>query len=148
MSHTPHGRGPVPKVLIVDDDAIDREALLRAFDNAGSEVETHEAEDGVQALEILRGGDDRAPLAPPYVVVLDLNMPRMNGFEFLAELRRDRRLRRVAVFVLTTSAAPGDIERAHELGIAGYIVKARAMRSLASLVTLLETYPRVVTPVP
>ena len=102
----------------------------------------------MRALEILRGSADHAPLAPPYVVVLDLNMPRMNGFEFLAELRRDRRLRRVAVFVLTTSAAPGDIERAHELGIAGYIVKARAMRSLASLVALLETYPRVVTPVP
>ena len=148
MSQGSRGRGPVPKVLIVDDDAIDREALLRAFDNAGSEVETHEAEDGVQALEILRGSGGGAPLAPPYVVVLDLNMPRMNGFEFLAELRRDRRLRHVAVFVLTTSEAPGDVARAHELGVAGYIVKARAMRSLASLVALLETYPRVVTQAP
>ncbi len=62
-----------------------------------------EARDGVEALEILRGENGRTKLCPPYVILLDLNMPRMNGLEFLAEIRRDPALRRAVVFVLSTS---------------------------------------------
>ena len=133
------------KVVIVDDDEIDRERLRRALRRAGSEIEAVEARDGTEAMSLLCGRLGGRPLDPPYVVVLDLNMPRMDGFEFLAALRDDPSLRHVAVFVLTTSNAPSDIARARDLGVAGYIVKSASARCTAALVTLLESYSRIVT---
>ncbi len=79
---------------------------------------------GREALDRLRGTTTQPPLAPlPSVVLLDINMPRMNGFEFLAEIRRDPRLRDLQVFVMTTSDEETDRAQAHELGAAGYIIK-------------------------
>jgi len=77
-------------------------------------------------------------------VLLDLNMPRMGGIEFLAELRADPSLRRTIVFVMTTSAAEEDRLRAYEKNIAGYVVKHRLGQSFLESISMLEHYWRVI----
>ncbi len=110
-------------ILIVDDNEVDALALRRAFAKARIENPIHVVVDGVAALELLRGENGKEALQKPYVVLLDLNMPRMNGLEFLEEIRSDEDLGNTIVFVLSTSAAEEDIAAAYEHKIAGYIVK-------------------------
>ncbi|REJ76703.1 MAG: response regulator [Acidobacteria bacterium] len=112
------------RLLIVDDDEVDRKGLRRGFRQLGMEECIVEARDGIEALELLRG--ERPGLDPrlPRLVLLDLNMPRMNGLEMLAELRRDRAIADTVVFVLTTSADQSDVRAALKLGVAGYLVKS------------------------
>lgn len=131
-----------PKILLVDDDEVAVMAFERAFAQQGLSIPLVVARDGDEALEIL---SDPARLSPPVVVVLDLNMPRMNGHDVLKHLRANPTLRETVVFVQSTSDAPEDIARAYEKNIAGYIVKEDAYRSIAATVALLETYLRTVT---
>ncbi|EAR52373.1 response regulator [Oceanicola granulosus HTCC2516] len=98
--------------------------------------------DGVEALSLLRGESGRAP--PRYVLLVDLNMPRMNGIEFLAELRSDPRLKRAVVFVITTSDDVRDLMAAYGEQVAGYILKQRAGPNFDSLVATLDHYRRIV----
>jgi DNA-binding NarL/FixJ family response regulator len=91
-------------------------------------------------LQILRGTHPTGAIAKPYVVLLDLNMPRMNGFEFLRELRMDKELRNTVVFVLTTSGSPAERASAYEENIAGYIVKSGVGPQLSGLARFLIEY--------
>jgi CheY-like chemotaxis protein len=77
-------------------------------------------------------------------VLLDLNMPRMGGIEFLAELRRDPDLRGTLVFVMTTSAAEDDRTRAYQKNVAGYVLKHRPGQSFLEAISMLEHYWRVI----
>ena len=110
-------------VLIVEDDDIDVESVTRGLKKRNLAFDVHATADGSRALEFLRSGltqDQRSRL----IVLLDLNMPRMNGHEFLAEIRSDPILRQTIVFVLTTSSLESDRSRAYERNIAGYFVKS------------------------
>jgi diguanylate cyclase (GGDEF)-like protein len=132
-----------PTVLLVDDDQIDALAMSKAFRANNLPNPIVRAKDGVEALAVLRG-EGRAALSRPYVVLLDLNMPRMNGIEFLEELRADQRLRDSVVFVLTTSAAEEDRAAAYHKNVAGYILKSDAGQDFVELVQLLQQYWRIV----
>jgi len=103
------------------------------------------AADGIEALAVIRGSGDEPALARPYVVILDLNMPRMNGLEFLRELRSDKAFAATTVFVLSTSGADADLEAAYSHQIAGYIQKDRAGLEFLGLIDMLDSYWRVVT---
>lgn len=130
-------------LLLVEDNDIDREAVRRAFRQHHVDSPIHDAIDGVEALEILRG-NGREPLARPYLIFLDLNMPRMNGIEFLEALRSDERLRDSVVFVLTTSASEEDLVAAYERNIAGYILKSDIGLDFGKLAALVDTYVHTV----
>ena len=132
------------KVLLVDDDLVDRMAVLRGFSRAGLDAEIQVAADGLEALEILRQPNDEARMEEPFLVLLDLNMPRMGGLKFLEELRKDPTLRRTVVFVLTTSDSDEDRLAAYDHFIAGYILKSRAGRNFEELLKLLQAYWSVV----
>ncbi|HRY23049.1 MAG TPA: response regulator [Geminicoccaceae bacterium] len=111
--------GPGTHILLVDDDEIDVIALTRAFAEVGIDVPLIIARDGEEALgALLERGLDAV------LMLLDLNMPRMGGFELLERRASDPRLGAAAVLVMTTSSRRQDIERAHALGIVGYVVKA------------------------
>jgi len=125
-------------VVVVDDDDIDIKAIRRAFASAGRKIVV--ARDGIEALETLRLG----PPERPFVVFLDLRMPRMDGHEFLAALRADPALTDTPVFILTTSSHYQDIERAYAQHVAGYILKERVGRGFSELLALLDQYERVV----
>jgi CheY-like chemotaxis protein len=132
------------KVLLVEDDEVDRLAVRRAFAKHGVANEIVEAMNGREALEALRGGAGRAPLERPYVILLDLNMPVMNGVEFLDALRADPALSDAVVFVLSTSRSAGDVTEAHRRNVAGYIAKSNAGDGFREAVRLLESYWRLV----
>lgn len=114
------------RILVVDDDRIDTEMILRAFAQSQLVHDIQCVRSGIEALERLRGQGELEPLGDerlPSLILLDLNMPRMNGLELLAELKADPELRRIPVVVLTTSNDELELERCYALGAAGCIVK-------------------------
>ncbi|MCA9563102.1 MAG: response regulator, partial [Myxococcales bacterium] len=100
--------------------------------------------DGVEALGMLKGNPDRA-LKKPFVVILDLNMPRMTGLEFLQVVREHRSLRDLVIFVLSTSASPSDLETAYRFSVAGYLVKSDDSNQYQNFVNMLADYWSLVT---
>lgn len=131
-------------ILVVDDNEVDVQGLKRGFAKAKILNQVRVAKDGVEALEILRGENGQAALKNPYVILLDLNMPRMDGMEFLREIRRDDHLARSVVFMLTTSKAEDDICEAYGHQIAGYIAKEDAGNGFITAINMLESFWRIV----
>lgn len=134
--------GQTVTLLLVEDNDVDIEAVRRGLSSHRIANPLRVARDGVEALELLRSVDD--PFPSPFLVLLDLNMPRMNGIEFLAEIRRDPRLRGTVVFVLTTSNAEEDKVEAYDLNVAGYILKSEVGDGFVKLVAMLDRYWRIV----
>ncbi|MDA9004046.1 response regulator [bacterium] len=131
-------------ILLIEDDDVDAEAIERAFKKQKIANPIIRVSDGIEALACLRGSDDNKKINPPYIILLDINMPRMNGHEFLKEIRSDKTLHGCVVFVLTTSEADRDIDQAYAQNVAGYIVKSRAGSDFADLVGLVDHYWRYV----
>ena len=131
---------PPLNLLLVEDDDVAAEAVVRGLHRHAMHCPVIQAEDGNTALQILRGNHTARRIAKPYLVLLDLNMPRMNGFEFLAALRADPELCDTVVFVLTTSSAETDRARAYKKNIAGYIVKSAIGPQFSGLARFLTEY--------
>jgi len=127
--------------FVVDDDEVDRETILRSMEEMGLENPVRTARDGEEALAILKG-DGAEPIRGPYLILLDLNMPRMNGIELLEEIRKDPALHRAIVFVLTTSNAENDRIAAYDRHIAGYMLKARAGLEFERVIQLIHQFDR------
>ncbi|QSW88421.1 response regulator [Flavobacterium endoglycinae] len=109
-----------PNILLIEDDELDTISVERSLKKLEIEYTLHTAYNGLEALQLLRGIEH--PLIPD-VILLDINMPKMNGIEFLKILRRDERLKELKVFVMTTSSEGTDRTAAEDLGISGYIIK-------------------------
>lgn len=107
-------------ILLIEDDELDIISVQRSLKKLESEYELHTAYNGIEALDMLR--DPKLALTPD-VILLDLNMPKMNGIEFLRLLRADKDLKDMRVFVMTTSSESADRQMAEDLGISGYIIK-------------------------
>jgi CheY-like chemotaxis protein len=131
-------------ILLVEDDQVDIMAVQRAFKQRKIANPLTIANDGLEALAILRGSKLKDPLAPPFIIILDLNMPRMSGLEFLEELRNDPTISTSIVFVLTTSKDDQDRAKAYEKHIAGYITKSDFDSSFLDAVTMLESFWKII----
>jgi CheY-like chemotaxis protein len=128
-------------VLLVEDERADAELIEIAFRDGRLVAGLHHVVDGVQALEFLRRGTKAFAGAPrPDLILLDLNMPRMNGREFLAEIKNDDALRGIPVVVLTTSDAERDVIQCYDLGAAGYVVKPVDLDHLIQAVQGIKDY--------
>jgi CheY-like chemotaxis protein len=132
------------QLLHVEDDDLCIMGLARAFKTAKIANPISFAHDGIDALDMLRGTNGRGRLPRPYLVLLDLNMPRMGGVEFLKELRKDEDLKKSIVFIMTTSNADEDKVEAYNLGVAAYILKTNPANAFLEATSLLDTYWRVV----
>ena len=124
-------------ILLVEDDAVDVMNVRRAFEKNKIVNPLHVAQNGIEALQMLRNGHvpgDRR------LVLLDLNMPRMNGIEFLRHVRTDPHLNLIPVVVLTTSADEKDKVEAFNLNVAGYLVKPVTFGDFAELMATLNKY--------
>ncbi len=130
--------------LLVEDDEVDVKAIERSLSELRICNPLLVARDGREALEHLRGQNGREKIRSPFLILLDLNMPRMNGLEFLAELRSDPELNTSVVFVLTTSKDDRDRLSAYEKHVAGYIVKSNVANSFSEAMKLIDHYWRVV----
>tara|TARA_B110000003_G_scaffold183723_1_gene182747 strand:+ start:167 stop:595 length:429 start_codon:yes stop_codon:yes gene_type:complete len=127
-------------ILLVEDDDIDALSVIRAFSRLKIANPIVRAKDGIEALEILKNQE----IEHPYLILLDLNMPRMGGLELLNTLRHDPSLESSVVFVLTTSKDDEDKLAAYKQHIAGYIVKEKLDDGFEDLVKLLDHYWRLV----
>jgi CheY-like chemotaxis protein len=124
-------------ILLVEDDDVDVMNVRRAFQRAHVSNPLHVAGNGLEALEMLRG--DAIPSARR-LVLLDLNMPRMNGIEFLRAIRADAELRSLPVVVLTTSNDERDKVDAYNLNVAGYLLKPVTFTDFVDLMAALNKY--------
>src|SRR5512139_646614 len=107
-------------ILLIEDDIVDQAMVKEALKEIGSSVKLTIASDGEEALEYLRDAER------PGLILLDLNLPRMNGLEFLQELRQSDGLCHLPVVVLSTSAHEPDVAECYRLCVAGYMVKPMA----------------------
>lgn len=130
---------PIPMtILLVEDDEVDIMNVKRAFKKNNISNPLVIAHNGIEALELLRSTATDAP--KPRIVLLDLNMPRMGGIEFLKEIRQDPELSSLSVFVMTTSNEDGDKIDAFNLNVAGYILKPLSMDRFIAAVSTLKSY--------
>jgi CheY-like chemotaxis protein len=130
-------------ILVAEDDPTDAFFLQRAFGKTGVQVGLKFVRDGQEAIDYLRGEppfSDRAAHPMPQLLLLDLKMPRLNGFEVLHWLKTQPGLRRLLVIVFSSSAEVGDINRAYDLGANSYLVKPHATEQLLELVNRVEKY--------
>ncbi|HZG38152.1 MAG TPA: response regulator [Nodosilinea sp.] len=129
-------------VLLVEDDEVDVMNVQRAFKRNQIDNPLYIASNGLDALSMLRGDDAEAPSMPSHrrLVLLDINMPKMNGLEFLQELRQDESLKSTPVVVLTTSDADQDRLEAFRLNVAGYILKPVTFATFADVMASLTQY--------
>lgn len=130
-------------ILLIEDDEVDREVFMRCAKRQKIPNPVVCASDGVEALEILRAEGTNA-LARPFLILLDLNTPRMNGLEFLAEIRADEELKHSLVFVLTSSDDDRDKSAAYEKKIVGYLLKSRFGNESDKIIAMLEAYAHYV----
>lgn len=134
----------VVNVLLVEDNEVDVEGIERAFQRSKLDNPLFVAKDGVEALEFLRGSGHASAIGRPYMILLDLNLPRMSGLEFLAEIRQDPSLRDSIVFVLTTSRDREDKLASYDMNVAGYMVKSEVAGGFSSVVDLLDRYRQII----
>ena len=131
-------------LVLIEDDLVDAEAIKRAFRRQKIANPFVVFPDGVEALKALRGEPGTPEIPQPYIILLDINMPRMNGLEFLRALREDPELQRDIVFVLTTSEREEDKLEAYGNHVAGYIVKSRAGEDFLRVIQMLRAYWRII----
>lgn len=129
-------------ILIADDDPDDRMFLEQALRQSGYTQEIKFVEDGEELMEYLRQqGRYTEQSAPwPNLLILDLNMPRKNGFQALEEVKDDPKLRRLPVIVMTTSSAAEDVVKTYNLGVNSFVTKPFNFNRLVEMIMTLKTY--------
>lgn len=130
-------KGRMLNILLVEDDEVDVMNVRRAFRTNRIANPLYVAENGEEALRMLRGGEVPSERR---LVLLDLNMPRMNGIEFLRALRADPELSLTTVVVLTTSNDERDRVDAYQLNVAGYILKPVTFQNFCEAMATLNNY--------
>ncbi|MBI4695922.1 MAG: response regulator [Gammaproteobacteria bacterium] len=140
------GNARRPLVLVAEDDPLDRRFIDAAWHEVGSGVELRFVEDGVQLVDSLREETADGQRLPkrlddlPRLILLDLNMPRMDGHEVLRDIKSDPTLKRIPVVVLSTSSNERDIARAYAAGANSYIIKPMTYEELVKAIEGLNSY--------
>lgn len=127
-----------PDILLVEDSRSDVELFMLAHEVNGSAATIRVVRDGMEAVEFLLGGTGRPEDALPRLVLLDLNMPRLNGFEVLVRLRANERTRQLAVVIFSGSDQRSDILEAERLGANGYVRKPVDFENLCATLAQFE----------
>ena len=127
-------------ILLVEDDDIDAMSVTRAFNKMSIKNKVIRAHDGLEGLELLRS----SAIPSPYIVLLDIQMPRLNGLEFLHEIRQDQNLNQSTIFVLTTSKSDEDIMASYKKNIAGYFIKEQVGEEFLDIAKMLKGYWKIV----
>jgi len=129
-------------ILLIEDDQVDVMNVQRAFRKGHITNPLYVAENGLEALEMLRGKEGCPPMIPANrrLILLDLNMPKMSGIEFLQALRNDPKLKQIPVVVLTTSNEDEDRVNAYNLNVAGYLLKPITFSTFVEVMLALNKY--------
>lgn len=128
-------------ILHVEDDEVDAMVMQRALKKTNMNYKLYHAKNGLMALDMLRGTNGYEKITPrPSIILLDLNMPQMNGHEFLKELRSDEELKPISVYVMSTSNDDRDRIEAYGQNVAGYIVKPLSLENYVEAVSVLNGF--------
>lgn len=133
-------------ILLVEDDEVDIMNVKRAFKKNKISNPLFIARNGLEALSMLRGNKEEGIEKlnpPPKVILLDINMPRMGGLEFLQIIRNDPELKALSVFIMTTSDEESDKLTAYKLNVAGYILKPLSFERFVQAISVLDHYWRL-----
>ena len=123
-------------ILLVEDDRVDAMTVKRAFKEIHITNPLEIVGNGAEALSFLRNSENKKPC----IILLDLNMPKMNGIEFLRIVKQDEKLRRIPVVVLTTSEEEQDKVESFDLGVAGYMLKPVDYKKFVEVVRAIDLY--------
>ncbi|SPE61246.1 Response regulator receiver protein [Verrucomicrobia bacterium] len=130
-------------ILVAEDDSSDAFFLQRAFEKAGFAVRLHFTKDGQEVIDYLRGAEpfsDRQAHPLPHLLLLDLKMPRLNGFDVLRWIKEQPKLKRLLVIIFSSSEEVQDINQAYDLGANSYVAKPHAFEDLQGIVDRLKKY--------
>ena len=127
-------------VLLVEDNPGDVRLMVEAFRDANRSIRLHVAYDGVEAIAFLRREGAHADAPRPDFILLDLNLPRMDGREVLAHIKKDDSLRTIPTVILTTSEADADILKSYELNANAYLKKPVTLEAFESLVKSINDF--------
>lgn len=127
-------------VLLVEDNPRDVLIARRAWKKEGIRNPMYVVNDGEKALRFLRRDEEYSDAPTPCLILLDLNMPRMNGFKVLEEIKGDDELSNIPVIILTTSERDQDIERAYQLGCQKYIVKSMSFSNFIKTIVEIKLF--------
>jgi len=131
-------------ILLVEDDDVAAESVVRGVGKIAPEIPIIIAENGRVALDILNKTNKSEDLTYPFIILLDINMPVMNGIEFLEEIRASKKFKDLVIFILTTSNEDADKTIAYQHNVAGYMVKSAVGPQFSKLATLLKYYQEAV----
>jgi chemotaxis family two-component system response regulator Rcp1 len=128
------------EVLLVEDSPGDIRLTREAFRDANTDIHVNVATDGVDAMAFLRREGDQVDAPRPAIILLDLNLPRMDGREVLAQIKADPSLKTIPTIILTTSEANADIVRSYELQANSYLTKPVQLEKFESLVKSINDF--------
>jgi CheY-like chemotaxis protein len=134
------GEGKTIEVLLVEDSPGDVRLTREAFRDADVSIRLHVASDGVEAMAFLRRQDEHIHAPRPDLILLDLNLPRMDGREVLAQVKEDPSLKTIPTVILTTSEAEADIMKSYELQANAYLSKPVQLDEFESLVNSIKDF--------
>lgn len=135
-------------ILLVEDDDIDATSVVRGLTRADIRNPIVRARDGIEAMEMLLGTNEKQKLTPPYILLVDVRMPRLDGLGLVRRVRSNPMLQRTIIFVLTTSENDRDRAAAYDAHVAGYIVKSNAPGQFRAFARMLDYYLTIVAPPP
>ena len=127
-------------VLLVEDNPGDVRLTPEAFREANASIRLHVASDGVEAMAFVRQEGPHAAAPRPDLILLDLNLPKMDGREVLAQIKRDDHLKTIPTIILTTSGAQADILRSYQLHANAYVSKPLQLDTFQSLVSSINEF--------
>lgn len=128
------------EVLLVEDNHADVDLTREILEPGPMRLNLSVVTDGIQALDFLRGRGECARTTRPDLILLDLNLPRKNGWEVLLEIKDDPNLRLIPVVVLTSSDAEADVVRSYDLGANCYVIKPGSLRAFQDTMKAVERF--------
>jgi CheY-like chemotaxis protein len=128
------------KVLLVEDNPADADLMRETIELSKLHLDLAIVRDGVEAIQYLRGGGPFAGAARPDLILLDLNLPRLNGRQVLASVKGDADLRGIPVVILTSSSAEQDIVQSYDLGANCYVIKPVDLKAFQAIVKQVESF--------
>jgi len=135
-------------ILLVEDNPDDVLITQRAFKKGMIKNKLYTVENGIEALKFLHKDEDYFDVPVPALILLDINMPLMDGFQVLEKIKGDEELRKIPVIMLTTSERDSDIERAYSLGCNSYIVKPVNFQKFLEVVVNAQEYWLQISKIP